>query len=56
MGLAFASPIFHSLAIQLMGQSIRWYPEEQNEENAFPVLDWNLLFDDDSYLNCFSDD
>ena len=40
----------------VMGQSIRWYSEEQKTECDFPDLDWNLQFDDSSYLNCFSGD
>ena len=40
----------------VMGHSIRWYSEEQAEECAFPDLDWNLEFDESSYLNCFSGD
>jgi len=40
----------------VMGHSIRWYSEEQEKECAFPDLDWNLHFDDTSYLNCFSGD
>lgn len=40
----------------VMGHSIRWYSEEQDEYSPFPDLDWNLEFDDDSYLNCFSGD
>ena len=40
----------------VMGHSIRWYSEEQSKECAFPDLDWNLHFDDNSYLNCFSGD
>ena len=40
----------------VMGQSIRWYSEEQESNCSFPDLDWNLGFDDNSYLNCFSGD
>lgn len=40
----------------VMGQSIRWYSEEQESECGFPDLDWNLSFDETSYLNCFSGD
>ena len=40
----------------VMGQSIRWYSEEQAEPCGFPVLDWGLHFDEDSYLNCLSGD
>lgn len=40
----------------VMGQSIRWYSEEEKECSTFPDLDWNLNFDEDSYLNCYSGD
>lgn len=40
----------------VMGQSIRWYSEEQSCDCTFPDLDWNLKFDEQSYLNCFSGD
>lgn len=40
----------------VMGHSIRWYSEDQNAPSPFPDLDWNLHFDDSSYLNCFSGD
>jgi hypothetical protein len=40
----------------VMGHSIRWYSEEQDAECTFPDLDWNLPFDEASYLNCFSGD
>lgn len=40
----------------VMGQSIRWYSEEQENDSAFPDLNWNLHFDDTTYLNCFSGD
>ncbi len=40
----------------VMGQSIRWYSEEQETACDFPDLDWNLHFNDASYLNCFSGD
>lgn len=40
----------------VMGHSIRWYSEEQEAECDFPDLDWNLPFDEASYLNCFSGD
>lgn len=40
----------------VMGQSIRWYSEEEEEECPFPDLDWGLDFDEDSYLNCKSGD
>ena len=40
----------------VMGQSIRWYSEEQPEACSFPDLDWNLHFDENSYLNCLSGD
>ncbi len=40
----------------VMGHSIRWYSEQTEEETAFPDIDWNLHFDEDSYLNCFSGD
>lgn len=40
----------------VMGQSIRWYSEEQESPSPFPTLDWNLPFDEDSYLNCYSGD
>ena len=40
----------------VMGQSIRWYSKEQDEPSYFPDLDWNLHFDDLTYLNCFSGD
>ncbi len=35
----------------VMGHSIRWYSEEGDEETAFPDLDWNLPFDDETCLN-----
>ncbi len=38
----------------VMGQSIRWYSEKQEDACDFPDLDWNLDFNDASYLNCFS--
>ena len=40
----------------VMGQSIRWYSEEQANECSFPDLDWNISFNENSYLNCFSGD
>ena len=40
----------------VMGHSIRWYTEEQDAECTFPDLDWNLHFDETSYLNCFAGD
>jgi len=40
----------------VMGQSIRWYSEEQEDECEFPRLDWNLAFDEESYLNCYCGD
>lgn len=40
----------------VMGHSIRWYSEEMENDNEFPDLDWNLKFDENSYLNCFSGD
>ena len=40
----------------VMGQSIRWYSEKQESPCEFPDMDWNLDFDDNSYMNCFSGD
>lgn len=40
----------------VMGHSIRWFSEEQEENCSFPDLDLNLDFDENSYLNCFSGD
>ena len=40
----------------VMGQSIRWYSEKQENACDFPDLNWNLDFTDDSCLNCFSGD
>lgn len=40
----------------VMGQSIRWYSEEEETDCDFPDLDWNLNFDEHSYLNCFAGD
>lgn len=40
----------------VMGHSIRWYSEEQEDYSTFPDLNWNLDFDNESFLNCFSGD
>lgn len=40
----------------VMGHSIRWYAEEQEDFSPFPDLDWNLPFDDNSYLKCTAGD
>ena len=40
----------------VMGESIRWYSEEQELPSSFPDLDWGVRFDDTSYLNCTSGD
>lgn len=40
----------------VMGHSIRWYSQERENKVSFPDLDWNLEFDETSYLNCFSGD
>ena len=40
----------------VMGQSIRWYTEETDTFVDFPMVDWNLKFDDASCLNCTSGD
>lgn len=40
----------------VMGHSIRWYSEESETETKFPDIDWNLKFDEQSFLNCYSGD
>ncbi len=40
----------------VMGQSIRWYSEQQDSYVPFPEIDWNLKFGDESCLNCTSGD
>lgn len=40
----------------VMGHSIRWYSENTECPSEFPKLNWNLNFDNSSYLNCFSGD
>jgi hypothetical protein len=40
----------------VMGHSIRWYSVQKNNPSPFPSLNWNLHFDDTSYLNCVSGD
>lgn len=40
----------------VMGQSIRWYSVQEEKEVPFPDLDWNLQFNEDTYLNCLSGD
>ncbi len=40
----------------VMGHSIRWYSEEEENETDFPDIDWNLKFSDESCLNCVSGD
>ena len=40
----------------VMGHSIRWYSVKVSAPSRFPDLDWNLRFDETSYLNCFSGD
>jgi len=37
----------------VMGHSIRWYSVQQPAPCSFPDLDWNLTFDENSYLNCY---
>lgn len=48
------APVEHKNLV--MGQSIRWYSEKQETACEFPDLDWNLDFDEHSYMNCFSGD
>ena len=52
-GESLAPPEYRKL---VMGHSIRWYSEETGETMPFPDLDWNLQFDENSYLNCYSGD
>ncbi len=40
----------------VMGQSIRWYSEEQDTYAPFPKIDWKLNIDNKSCLNCMSGD
>lgn len=40
----------------VMGHSIRWYSEESETEVTFPDIDWNLHFNEQSFLNCYSGD
>ncbi len=40
----------------VMGHSIRWYSEECETDTEFPDIDWNLNFDEQSFLNCYSGD
>lgn len=40
----------------VMGHSIRWYSEEENNPTQFPVLDWNLPFNDENCLNVYNGD
>ncbi len=40
----------------VMGHSIRWYSEECETVSEFPDIDWNLKFDEQSFLNCYSGD
>lgn len=40
----------------VMGHSIRWYSEECDKDTDFPAIDWNLKFDEQSFLNCYSGD
>lgn len=40
----------------VMGHSIRWYSREQDSDSPFPDIDWNLEFDEESYLKCYSGD
>ncbi len=40
----------------VMGHSIRWYSEPSDCETDFPNIDWNLKFDEQSFLNCYSGD
>ncbi len=35
----------------VMGHSVKWYAEEQGEKSDFPLLDWNLPFNDRNYLD-----
>ena len=41
---------------QVMGHSIRWYSEDDGNPSAFQDLDWNLSFDEDTYLNALCGD
>jgi len=52
-GESLAPPDHRNL---VMGHSIRWYSEETKEPSQFPDLDWNLPFDEASYLRCVSGD
>lgn len=35
----------------VMGHSIRWYSEDENEEVKFPDIDWGMQFDDNNCIN-----
>lgn len=40
----------------VMGHSIRWYSEENETKTEFPDIDWNLKFNEQSFLDCYSGD
>lgn len=40
----------------VMGHSIRWYSEKSDCETEFPDIDWNLNFNEETFLNCYSGD
>ncbi len=40
----------------VMGHSIRWCTEVCEADSSFPDIDWNLHFNEESYLNCTSGD
>ena len=40
----------------VMGHSIRWYSQKEEEPTDFPDIDWNLHFDDNTCLNVYNGD
>ena len=48
------APLSHQNLV--MGQSIRWYTEKNDQETYFPDVDWGLKFNDDTCLNVYNGD
>ncbi len=40
----------------VMGHSIRWYSQKQEQKTDFPNIDWKLSFNEENFLNCTSGD